>query len=1834
QPFTLNSQDTLLLDPDYITIIGGSVACTSSASISCPSIVSGTSTVAVADNSGTVSYINEISLESVTSGTISLSALKGISFSGIFTSGLTLASGVNLSLTTTCTSSSCTNDSTDLINISQPIILSNGTVTITSASSIAILNSISATQITFTATKSIEVFTNALLIQQGSAATNTISLVAPLVASENLPLALSCEGASCSVNLTFTGVTNLFVSSLFPIQLDNSTATSIGTISINSASAITLKPTPVTSPVTPDTSLTLPSGAKLFLSSDGGSIGSATVPLNIVATTAGEITLSAISNANIFITSDHGLLLTDLESASASSATLSLESDGVIANAIGYEDRVISFASISLDAPSKIGSIISPLYIASGGNPNYISLTIAVGTGSVYLKQDAWNITSFSFATGTINNLYLESALGDIVLNPAATVSISSTVLVLRAYGSVLYNRHNTFLINAKGLHLYARTGTIGTSTTPFVVSNAVPYLYIDTQNNMAHLTASTALSLGDSASTLIIPIGVTAISLSTYSGSGASVIYGTATSTTLNIFKQISIVSTCPSDLDVAKDYCATSFSSIASGEKNLSQISRGLGGDYFYIKTTALEELIAPITLRAQYGISASSSITALATADPNAVLTFVVTSEIAYTPLTCSRCLHSSINFSNISLPYIVSAYSELPVLFTSNAANYSFNLSVISSPQVTITNTGTGSNIISKCGYETDCGIYVRAGGSLALSVTSAIGSSANPLHISSTGNELSLNSLSISAGTNIFLSRRINVLDLIGSSGSYSISFTNPTNEHILSLTQLEYSVESSIFITEDLLCQSSACSKLSIRIIALDYFNPITVPVGGILGSLSIKASTISLLANGPIVITGTLHATAVSSNSTLDCQINGSAAQVCVSSLQSTIGSSENYVRIRLALSSVKLATLSFNKTFVVSSSPYTIASSNSLQGHSLHFNFDGNSLTDGITLQSNSFDTLNGLKDYYYLTATSGMVSLNSRVLNENSINVTSRKASLGLKSGIIKVEELSVTANAGDINYLGYIEVGSVGIVLRATNGNIVASSGANSSIDLFFINNSLNFSLTTLLGGSVGSESTPFSIIVQNSVLSVSSYGNIVISSLSNLSVANIDSTGSQINYIILKVAGTINFTTLLPSSSVSDNWYLVTTAGGMITSARFLDSSQVLLNANSFIASSDNSIQLYGTVLVSCVLCPSATNPILLNNLFPSGSVVGFSPSIMTSGLIVARGGSIGSLDFPLYLSSLDQTSQVHFVSSENIFIHARQGIRIGVLDSSSSNIKTLNVKSDLSLSIASDTKLPIAFDSNQVNDTISLLSTGATVLAARLFANSLSIDASQINTQSSGSVEAISISLISRIGSIAQSSQPLLVSSGVSEPSFTSFSIQAPNGSQVHLARSAGIASTSWFRSIQFSSDGVLPLVSINGTEYSYHYYDQVIIVAGTDCPISLPTNYVCATSLKSTSGLFLRANISGQNVSSVLYITQNLLEAAVGDVKVQARLFITTDNRFSTAGLAPQSITSLSFITDYASFPNQTTSINLANTPIFLSDRATLTLQTNSGSIAALDTFKANSIKVISYAGSILLGVLNSGSLYASCTLAPNCGSISLSSQLGSIGSESKPIQVIQLFNTGTLSLVAPQSNQAVWVSSLTGISLGTINVSNATIVANQDIVITQSINIPNASLSFTAKKSITVQASLTANQVNMSFVDGLELQNDALIIINSISFVTSNKSIGSFLFPIKVTTLHASGIIQSINISIANSGTTYIQVPSQASATLANATLSPNSTLMVRTPISNYLSKYAQPIKKKVSYNFIGSIINPLLSIFGTDTGCEDLFSVINYDDTLCIN
>ncbi|MDI9348150.1 MAG: hypothetical protein QM538_06560, partial [Methylacidiphilales bacterium] len=584
QPFTLNSQDTLLLDPDYIIIREGAqpptcppVAnqCGFDSPVSNQTITATTDTDPFNDGLGTT-YIYEDTLEAVTTGTISLSAVKGIFTSSPSTNfEITLASGVNISLTTTCTSSSCTDSLSDFIQLNSGGFTTqgNGTITINSGSRLEINNDITsesgdisitaATNITTSGTPTITTTSGDISITAtgGSigASGNPVEVSRTSGWSSSNLILSSFESGNIYLRSANTGLTdatiNTFSSGTLSLEqtsgsfaISSALTFSNATLELISSNDIALAASITATSVTLNagTSITRSAGAitsgtsgTISLTATTGDIGTSSNPISITQNaTTGDLTATA-SSGDIYISGTASLLLGNIST-------------------LGSTSSAIDITAATNLARTSATNITS-------GTSGTISLTAT--TGSIGTSANRINITQQS----TTGDLTATALSGNIYLNGSASLqlgNISTLGSTSRAIDITATNLSRTSATNITSgisgtISLTATAGSIGTSISPInIVQNATTGDFSSTGSNVFVSSTSSNLQVGAVTGTtevsliataLIAAASHTGISASTYSLTATSGNIGTTTNRIAILTNPTAFTASAPAATAVA---------------------------------------------------------------------------------------------------------------------------------------------------------------------------------------------------------------------------------------------------------------------------------------------------------------------------------------------------------------------------------------------------------------------------------------------------------------------------------------------------------------------------------------------------------------------------------------------------------------------------------------------------------------------------------------------------------------------------------------------------------------------------------------------------------------------------------------------------------------------------------------------------------------------------------------------------------------------------------------------------------------------------------------------------------------------------------------------------------------------------------------------------------------------------------------------------------------------------------------------------------------------------------------------------------------------------------
>ncbi|MDI9348086.1 MAG: hypothetical protein QM538_06230, partial [Methylacidiphilales bacterium] len=341
------------------------------------------------------SNIYENTLEAITSGTITLSALNGISMSGTFTSGLTLANNVNLSLTTTCTGSVCTGTN-DNINISQAITAQGtGTITITSGSALVFHRNISANSVTLSAEGDITRFFSSSIyrVSQYGAIPNGGSFYIAYF-SNSRPISV---GDLLEVNSTVYTVTSIIIDGgLTQIIFDSQPPSAFSTDYT------------ISSPLSTVTSYS----GTIALTSTNGSIGTSAEPIFVAQDSqTGELSATA-SSGNVFIRSR----TSSLSLGAISGATASTNNISIVSTAANADINIrgnISGGNVTLTTTRNISGMNGSISIGTSSTLTLRATNGSIGdsTNSLTISgPSAWTSTNLLLTTAAAGNIYLKSA--------------------------------------------------------------------------------------------------------------------------------------------------------------------------------------------------------------------------------------------------------------------------------------------------------------------------------------------------------------------------------------------------------------------------------------------------------------------------------------------------------------------------------------------------------------------------------------------------------------------------------------------------------------------------------------------------------------------------------------------------------------------------------------------------------------------------------------------------------------------------------------------------------------------------------------------------------------------------------------------------------------------------------------------------------------------------------------------------------------------------------------------------------------------------------------------------------------------------------------------------------------------------------------------------------------------------------------------------------------------------------------------------------------------------------------------------------------------------------
>ena len=453
-PFELNSQDTLLLDPDIINI--ESTACGSPGTPACPTLDNTNRTVLVGLNPDATSTVVASQLGNITTtGLISLSAVHEINVNA----AVTLLEGVSLTLTTTCgTSTFATCANTDGIYVKAGITLTTPTTAGVTAGNLTIMSShlveIAATTAGATGTATAITGDSASMVSitaGTSIALTSMDDTTPMTHNATI------SGGDISLtasdgNITSNNAGNTITSATGDISL---TGTS-GSIGASGTPIYLTQSTGATDDVTATAASSIYLRSTSELSLDAITAGSTTA----TATTIDIATITAVAHLNV-----NGAINTTTGATGTGTTTLASTDDIALASSGAITTTGTAVASIiTLTANDNITSAgASNTITSSNGNITLIagntgtSGSIGASGTPIYLTQST-GATDDVTATAA-SSIYLRST-SELSLDAitAGSTTATATTIDIATITAVAH-------LNVNGA-INTTTGATGTGTT------------------------------------------------------------------------------------------------------------------------------------------------------------------------------------------------------------------------------------------------------------------------------------------------------------------------------------------------------------------------------------------------------------------------------------------------------------------------------------------------------------------------------------------------------------------------------------------------------------------------------------------------------------------------------------------------------------------------------------------------------------------------------------------------------------------------------------------------------------------------------------------------------------------------------------------------------------------------------------------------------------------------------------------------------------------------------------------------------------------------------------------------------------------------------------------------------------------------------------------------------------------------------------------------------------------------------------------------------------------------------------------------------------------------
>ena len=1479
---------------------------------------------------------------------------------------------------------------------------------------------------------------------------------------------------------------------------------------------------------------------------------------------------------------------------------------------------------VGLTARANFGSTVSlngsRLLV---GSPNATSANNSEG-GSAY----QFLLTVPSQLNLTPDDVQAMLQLGNVILRANFDISVDASVnyfgnntLSLLSSGTI--NARSTFdlnpnlpFLNVKNLVITA-SGAIGTSTHPLAIfgisNNLIPSSGITVQSSLNIVNFYT------------YPTNIVRQLVLIDSGMGTP-----CSSVSLH-----PSLDTCPG-VDDPNNFL-----------NDLNNLSVTYGLDVAYIEVSLLAALsVSELTLAAQYGITYIETTPGTSVLNATGLtLNFLTTQNTPFTTDTCSRCLLNGINLSDLSLEgVVVNANSDFAVELRSSS---DLNIGSINSRRVVLTAGSTTpfspGSILPNCAAALyTCGVNSTFNGSVTINAATDIGTVDNHLMISSGQNENLFSFVGLNAGNDVYVGRRINALELIKPSNNDRprIVFTsvdamgNPTGNHIFSLLQTEnnitpnevFDIDSRLFCGIGRVCADDAVGVVLTA--GASYFSSLS-PVGGISGVINITAGTISLVANGRIEVRGLLRSIAtpdpdMTPDATdTDCMLEGVIAQICLLSSSLEIGTAITPVNVRLD-NGGGIAVSSATNTSITSSLSYRVVAARSLATS------DGN-LRFGISADESLFfagttDLYNSTNDYEFIsTATDARLIIanpdwatlayatDSITINFENIDFLESNQSFSLNSANITFTNRLVFNGSLEVNTGSFIvDGGSTGQIEGSFDAMIMPTS----LID-FLDATEISISAATI--GTAAIPATPTDSRVPELPLVIAISNNTPLSGTvtgerlfifvdSNVTLGAIDAIGPNPARIAISANGSISLVATQNVGTVLDHWFLQANSGSITTSV-----NGRLVSANSIVLHASNAIS-FGDAFLDIENSGSRIIPDFLENRNDLLQLEVLAPGESFAGLL--WGASVGTSANRLQIQMRDSASLIKVLSDSDIYLHGVRDLRVAELVSNATEAGTIDATADGSITVAQSLSSIVV--PNAVIDAISLVAVDDLIIDGEINGSSVTLSGSTIIANNSGLIRSAIISLIATAGGVASSQIPLTVSSGFNEnPDFTRFDISVPVGESIYLMRNV-IAAADWFRRIDIFGNAIL---SVNGTNYIYGFYDDVVLVAGGVCPTLRASIDVCPNDLTPLR-TFTLVDATPTSIRTTIYLRESIIERSSGDVEIFAAQNIRVSGTF-TEGLRLPLSQSLSIVTSGPGnqVSNRGVAIDLGSLPITLTNNGLIEILSNTGDIVSLDVLSSNYITARAVVGNILLNELRTGSSLASCNNPNSCGSIQLIADAGSIGSNQSPVRIFQSFDTRALNARAASGD--IYLLGLNTLHLGEISTSNTAMITSRISITTlQPINI-TGDLLLISDHGIMVNNSIMANRIVFNAVNTIDVNSSlSFSHLSLTTFALNDADSGRpiRLFNISGGSIFADNETTSLELSLNSANPGHFEVATGHDILINQFVLSPGTTVLVRTPDEPYLTRTVLlPVRQDT---ILGDVVNGLFGAFGVDDGCESLF------------